>query len=92
MVEESTQARGSSSRVAWEYLPLERGLCPRISLLGEVSEGAAEAPSDCLVTGVREVDDRLELAEEPAPAEHEKPEEPGRDREVAGAEREAGAR
>src|SRR5437667_6538761 len=78
-------SRGSTCRSS-------AGFARAISPLGEVSEGAAEAPSDCLVTGVREVDDGLELAEEPAPAEHEKPEEPGRDREVAGAEREPSAR
>jgi len=33
-------------RLDSEELGFERGLCPRNRILGEVSEGAAEAPSE----------------------------------------------
>ncbi len=36
---------GSSTAERWVFR-FERGLCPRNRFLGEVSEGAAEAPSD----------------------------------------------
>src|SRR5437879_6150710 len=61
---------------------VEQGCAPLARAL-RAPNGAGE-----LVTGVRQVDDGLELAEEPAPGEHEEREEPGRDREVAGTERE----
>src|SRR2546422_5498987 len=60
---------------------VEQGCAPLARAL-RAPNGAGE-----LVTGVRQVDDGLELAEEPAPGEDEEREEPGRDREVAGAER-----
>src|SRR5438132_6179175 len=84
---------------------IRRYSTPRCSTLegprsGVVEQGCAPLPRALrapngageLVTGVRQVDDGLELAEEPAPGEHEEREEPGRDREVAGAEREPSAR
>src|SRR6266508_3275330 len=40
-----TVASGSLTSHCWVF-HFERGLCPRNRFLGEVSEGAAEAPSD----------------------------------------------